>query len=63
MWDFCFIPKAVNCREVNAFLDCMNLKIKVEILLQENKYNLHMQFDNRVCCNACVPGRWIRPLQ
>ena len=54
MWDFCLILKSVGCREANASLGCMTSKMRlkfffeneVEIFIQENKNNFHVQFYN-----------------
>ena len=46
MWDFCFISKSVDCREANAFLGCMNLKMRVKSFFEKTKNNLHILFHN-----------------
>ena len=37
MWDFCFIPKSVGCREANATLGCMNLKMRLHSFFERTK--------------------------
>ena len=37
MWDFCFIPKSVGCREANASLGCMNLKMRLKSFFEKTK--------------------------
>ena len=37
MWDFCFILKFVGCREANASLGSMNLKMKFKSFLEKTK--------------------------
>ena len=47
MWDFCFIPKYVGCREANASLSSTyELKNEVDIFFRDNENNLHVQFCN-----------------
>ena len=40
-WDFCFIPKFVSCRNANAPISCIDLKM-TKIFLRENKNNHHL---------------------
>ena len=37
MWDFCFMPKSVGCREANTSLDCMNLKMRLKSFFENTK--------------------------
>ena len=40
------MPKSIGCREANASLDCINLKIKLKSFFEKTKNNLHIQFHN-----------------
>ena len=46
MWDFCFTSKSAGCQEANAFLGCMNLKMRVKSFFEKTKTTSMSLFHN-----------------
>ena len=49
MWEFSFLPKSVGFQETNAFLGCINLKMRLKSSFGKTKTTSMSNFHNEEC--------------